>query len=154
MISKLYDVEFIDNTAASIWGSTNYQFTFTTEAQAISASQALLDEVLKDAAGHLFDSNPGLTSGIATGASFGAIATPYSNSSGWLNIKCARNNPAAASDSVINANGWWSVNDNFADHGVWTYAVWRETSSVPIPSTLVLFGFGVLSLVGIKRKKV
>ena len=61
----LYDVEFVDGTCAAIFDGCDdaaTDFDFTTEADALAASAALLNQVLSQGA---FDTNPGLTFGCS-----------------------------------------------------------------------------------------
>ena len=54
----LYDVVFVDTTCIAAFSGcdSNTDFTFTTESAAISAAQALLDQVFLDGASGNFDS--------------------------------------------------------------------------------------------------
>lgn len=70
-----YDVVFKDGTCIAIFDGCDrpYDFTFTSSAEAVAASQALLEQVLVGS----FDSDPGLTFGIGSAAPGGFIITPY-----------------------------------------------------------------------------
>ncbi|MBW2667882.1 MAG: hypothetical protein JRE13_16465, partial [Deltaproteobacteria bacterium] len=61
----LYDVEFVAGTCIALFDGCDdvSDFTFQTEAAAITASQALLDQVLLDSIEGNFDSQPNLTNG-------------------------------------------------------------------------------------------
>ena len=81
----LYDVTFVDGTCIALFegcDSVN-DFDFTTEADAVAASQALLDQIFLDAAQGEFDSDPGLTSGCVN-TTFGVceVWTPFGSASG------------------------------------------------------------------------
>ena len=60
----LYDVEFLDGTCVELYSGCDMasDFTFTTQADAELASQALLDQVFLDGV-DLFDTVPGTTNG-------------------------------------------------------------------------------------------
>ncbi|HIG00776.1 MAG TPA: hypothetical protein EYQ66_05655 [Myxococcales bacterium] len=60
-----YDVEFLEGSCISLFDGCDdvSDFTFQTQAAAILASQALLDQALLDGGAGLFDSQPGLTFG-------------------------------------------------------------------------------------------
>jgi hypothetical protein len=57
---NLYDVQFLDGTCIGLYNGCDEisDFTFQTEASALLASQALLDQVFLDSPEGMFDSNP------------------------------------------------------------------------------------------------
>ena len=76
----LYDVVFVDGTCVAIFDGCDdpaTDFDFTTEADALAASQALLDQVfLNVSGGGQFDSTPALTFGCV-GFSVCSALTPF-----------------------------------------------------------------------------
>ena len=64
----LYDVEFVDGTCVALFDGCDSanDFDFSTEADALAASQALLDQVFVDTAQGSFDSDPSLTFGCGS----------------------------------------------------------------------------------------
>ena len=76
----LYDVEFVDGTCVALFDGCDSvtDFTFSSEADALAASQALLDQVFLDTAQGDFDADPGLTSGCIN-TTFGVceVWTPF-----------------------------------------------------------------------------
>jgi hypothetical protein len=62
---SLYDVQFLDGTCIDLYNGCDEasDFTFQTEASAVLASQALLDQVFLDGVDGLFDTSPQLTNG-------------------------------------------------------------------------------------------
>jgi len=74
---SLYNVEFLDGTCIDLYSGCDdvSDFTFQTQAAALLAAQALLDQVFLDGA-DLFDTNPELTFGcVDTGLC--EAGTPY-----------------------------------------------------------------------------
>jgi hypothetical protein len=64
----LYDVEFVDGTCVALFDGCDSanDFDFSTEADALAASQALLDQVFVNTAQGSFDSDPSLTFGCSS----------------------------------------------------------------------------------------
>ena len=62
---SFYDVQFLDGTCIERYNGCDdvSDFTFQTQASAVLASQALLDQVFLDGVEGQFDSDPGLTRG-------------------------------------------------------------------------------------------
>ena len=61
----LYNVEFVDGTCAAVFTGCDAtsDLTFTTSADALTAGQALLDQVFLDGSAGNFDSHPERTLG-------------------------------------------------------------------------------------------
>jgi hypothetical protein len=74
-----YDVQFLDGTCIDLYNGCDdvSDFTFQTQAAAILAAQALLDQVILDGGVGQFDSQPGLTFGCISLAVFCDVLTPY-----------------------------------------------------------------------------
>ena len=64
----LYDVEFVDGTCAAVFTECDAtsDLTFTTSAAALTAGQALLDQVFLDGSAGNFDTPPELTLGCTS----------------------------------------------------------------------------------------
>lgn len=77
----LYDVALLDGSCFDLFNPciiTNFDFAFSTSAQALAASQALLDQVLIDGAEGIFDTFPRLTNGCEGGVTNDCdVVTPY-----------------------------------------------------------------------------
>jgi hypothetical protein len=75
-----YDVAFLDGTCIALYSGCDEvsDFTFQSEAAAVLASQALLDQVFLDGA-NLFDTDPELTEGC-TATTLCEATTPYTPS--------------------------------------------------------------------------
>jgi len=91
-----YNVQFMDtncNTAFAGACTGASPFTFTTEAQALAASQALLNQVLVNISGHLLGTNADLVSGCENILTVNLcyIHTPYRvNGLNGLDVVTAR----------------------------------------------------------------
>lgn len=145
---KLYDVEFIDASPRSIWGPNYDNFTFTTEAEAILASHALLNQVFIDGIKGNFDTTPWLTNGIE-GAN-GYVATGFSLDLPFVWAITAQNMATEVDDRIYLSNCF--IDYDLISYPENTWAIWSEASAVPIPNTLLLLSVGCLSLAGFRRR--
>ena len=154
---SLYDVQFLDGTCIGLYSSCDdvSDFTFQTEASAVLASQALLDQVF-------FDFYPDETYGIGP-VNYGIALTPYA-----LLIVCCdpTGDPYPAEPLFAGAVNFHPIS-GFPDQvaapladdpqlgpsfgsGDYVYAVW---SSVPEPSTALLLGLGLTGLAAKGRRR-
>lgn len=147
-----YNVEFEDGTCDALFSNCSL-FTFTTEAEAALASQALLDQVFLDVALGQFDSNPALTRGCSQPGEC-TVWTPYATISTRVRTRIARNNSSESSDEVdprIFTNG--RSNDTSSDPSTGpfiTYAVW--SNQVDEPGTLAIAALGAMALALTRRR--
>lgn len=141
-----YDVTFIAGTCAAVFTGCDdpaTDFTFTTQAAALAATQALLDQVLIDVPGlGNFDSIPSLTAGCTIATC--NVVTPSGLSNGGTSLlgAAAFNSSNPAQDSAIAVS---LLNTGFS--GAYTLAKWTPSptvpSPVPEPTSLTLLGVGL-----------
>ena len=150
-----YDVAFVDGACYGVFGLCNgpESFTFTTEAAATVATNALMNQVFRDDALGNFDTDPGLTTGIAAGTTYGAIVTPY-GLAGRVNIVFFQNAIGEAEDVVITSY-LPSTLTNLAGVTGDVFAVWSPSAPVPEPaeSAMLAIGLGVLAAAVRGRRK-
>lgn len=155
----LYDVRFVDGTCTSVFSGCEsiLDFTFTTEANANQASQALLGQVLIDSTAGQFDTRPELTAGC-NGFEECNVFTPFNIDVGTNRVFFveAINNVSVDGDSFLLRSLDMGVTTEehpfFFDERVW--AVWSPTAqSVPEPSAFALLGVGLLALALARRRR-
>ena len=145
----LYDVQFVDSTCAVAFGVCEVSsFPFTTQADAVAAAQALLDQVFLDGPLGQFDSQAGLTFGCALAAGSCLSLVPYYAFGGGVQAAGASNHSVGVplADSV---SGTWSfgASGDMSANNVAVIARFTAISSaVPEPATwaMMLFGFGAI----------
>ena len=168
-----YDVYFLDGTLAEFYEGadecTDLPFTVAGDSDAsgqrgTEAAQALLDQVLIG----IYDIETTLTNGVGATRDTTQvnIITPYwVENDGDINTVVTINAPDGiySYDRLYYTNyaadfdtAWWAkelVNGERYDATV--IAVWSlsEISSVPVPSTIFIFGSGIVCLVSLRRKK-
>ena len=158
-----YDVTFYDGQLpASYYQNGHYVTDFTSEEEAILASQALLDHVFVDGGTPQtnFDSRPELTNGIYE-HSEGYLYTPYGfattdGGTEYFLVAAAINSAIEDNDMVTVPVHWpyYPNSTSINNHTAW--ALWEESSQhsdpVPEPATILLVGIG-LGGIGVIRRK-
>lgn len=148
----LYDVEFIDGACVDLFSGCDEagDFTFNTSADALAASQALLDQVFIDGGLGSFDSDTSLINGCSGGSC--SVWTVYAlNTSTTVLAGQVRNwdSGELADETFLN------VPNKFSDLSLsttFTYAVWTP---VPEPNTVLMLaaGFGLLAQTYIRQRR-
>lgn len=151
----LYDVQFVDGSCVALFDGCDAasDFTFTTAADAIAASQALLDVVFIDGVAGLFDTNPNLTNGI-TGATFAFVSTPYEATLTGVNVYSAANYaPSVGAADAVFFFPISSVTDTTAEPNA-VYADWQKSvADVPLPAGGVLLLSALGGIAALRRRK-
>ena len=156
----LYDVQFLSGSCIDLYSGCdeNTDFPFTNPDNLndgvllATAMQALLDQVFLDTPLGNFDSSPGLTNGCGSSVLDCFVGTPlWVSSGGGTGVTSAYNR--STSDFVTAGGG--ATSDavlGVAPNSRSTYAVWTQTTVVPVPAAFWLFVSGLLGLVGLVRK--
>ena len=144
----LYDVEFVDGTCAAVFtgcDDASTDFTFQTASAAVAASQALLDQVLLDSTLGNFDESPQLTNGCSS-FEYCSVFTPFTLGTGTVQYGVATNWGFFTDSS---GSGGSPVTLNNSSSGSQTWGRWTIGAPVPVPepTTILLFGLGLVALV-------
>ncbi len=152
---ELYDVNFADGTCAGLFGGCDdvSDFFFDNEADAVAASQALLDQVFINGPAGPFDAAPFLTVGCPGPAVFCDAVTPYGLTARNVLTGRASNSINEVFDGAAAlplVKTYDSVTGPLAN-GV-TFAIWSP-SIIPEPSTALLMGLGLAGLARQRRRQ-
>ena len=156
----LYNVQFLSGSCIDLYSGCdeNTDFPFTNPDNLndgvllATAMQALLDQVFLDTPLGSFDSSPGLTNGCGSEVIDCFVGTPlWVSAGGGTGVTSAYN--TSNRDSVTAGGG--STSDavlGIDPNSRSTYAVWSQTTVVPVPAAFWLFGSGLLGLIGCSRR--
>lgn len=147
----LYDVEFLDGTCAAVFlGCDVAHFTFRSRDAAISASQALFDQVLLDVGTDLFDSDPTRTRGCENPSRCETLTSyrfALNEPDIVLGISAENASTCNMCGDVIHANGAHRDDDLSSDPSL-VWARWSpHREDVCEPGALGLLAAGFLALV-------
>jgi hypothetical protein len=153
----LYDVQFLAGTCIDLYKGCDEgsDFTFQTEASAVLASGALLDQVFLDGPLGTFDSDATLTNGC-NNISLCVIYTPFRldvfDPEGLFTFS-AVNQSSGNVDFLdyLDSTPSRSQDLTFAGQGHAGYAVWEAQASVPESSTALLLSLGLVGLAARRR---
>jgi hypothetical protein len=142
----LYDVEFLDGTCDDLFSGCNSgAFVFQTQADALAASQALLDQVFLDGVLGTFDTDPEFTNGCAYQPSC-SVTTPYGRNGSYADGASAQNLYEGDVDYT-----YTGIVLRTLDTSGFAGATWARWTAVPEPGTAILLGGALLSLAGRRR---
>jgi len=160
-----YDVAFQNGTCVTLFdgcdNNSDFSFAlpFNDPSLIILAMESLLNQVFLDVASGNFDSDPETINGCSN-FSLCAVLTPafVNLGSGGVGIVTAFNYSEEFRDRIGSGGGGSSGDTTPTDF--FTYAVWSPTPennpdpsvSVPEPSTLLLFAFGLFGLLTVNKK--
>jgi hypothetical protein len=146
--TSLYDVAFKGGTCAALFNGcdSSADFMFKTDAEALAASQALLDGVFLDGAAGSFDSVPETVADCSDSAAC-MIVTPYDfgfNTPGLADAGFALNLSGSFEDLSVLATV--SPSDDLRPEG-FVFAVWSPVPphAVPAAPPLALAGAGLMA---------
>ena len=143
---SLFDVAFVEGSCMAIYGGCDEStdFTFASEVSANVAARALLLQVFLDTPEGLFDTEPELTFGCSS-TSACEVLIPFEarTPTVYRNVRLLNRMGGLSNGfSPLFANPSFDTTDQIDE----VFAVFTPSTSVPEPSTLILFGMGMSGL--------
>jgi len=148
-----YDLSFVEGTFNDVFGTTP-DFDATSYSEAVAFSQALFDQVFVG----IYDDQPALTYGCSGTTAGCQASTPYELfSSNLVRRSGAQNTLPQHSSSQGLMSSLLITTDDSSDIDSQVWADWSvsadQTSVVPVPAAVWLFGSGLIGLAGFARRK-
>lgn len=155
---SFYDVLFINGSCSQLYNGCDQasDFIFSSQNAAVSASQALFDQVLIDDSfntAQWFNSDPEKTTGCSN-SGLCRLLTPFglTETTNIIAGVTADNNAVNAND-ILEPNIGIDKNTDLADATIATYAVWNaQVATVPIPASALLFSSCLIFLFVLPKK--
>lgn len=147
--STLYDVRFEDGSCEGVFNGCDgpSDFTFTTEASATAAANALLDQVFLDSSSGQFDTEPFSTFGCShPDWCFSYIPYVLVNSDRVGVVLAFNGREPDYSDSP--SATFLSIADDLSQTDYLTYTTLTLSLPVPAPNGMFLIGASILGLFG------
>lgn len=142
----LYDVTFVEGSCFTLFDECDEasDFPINDEATARAAGQALLDQVFIDSVFGEFDSDPSLT-GVCNLPDGCQLIIPFAVDRNLVSWILSVNGPDESLDNLF--DGTIPKRNDTSEAPFAAYAFFSRTStSIPEPSTLLLFGLGLVGL--------
>lgn len=151
----LYDVDFLEGSCVALFSGCDAleDFTFSTEATALAASNALQAQVFLDGPAGMFDTTASLTNGCEDVSC--NVFTPFAPSSVspvLVEVAVFENAPGLGGGTFT--QNFLNIIDTTGSPSI-VFASWEigQATVVPLPATVWMFLSGLVGLFVVKRRK-